>query len=137
MSGPCIQNPAAYTGGRPWSSMRRRRVPLAIIAIVSIGVVVLGWHRQVSFETLARHHEALRDFIAMHEVSAVAAYVTLYVVVAALSMPVGIYLTVIGGILFGAVLGGVAAMVGATIGAICIFVIAGSALGEQLVRRAG
>src|SRR2546429_9927296 len=89
--------PSAGVACRRFS--RRRFVPLAIIAIVSIGVVVLGWHRQVSFETLARHHEALRDFIAMHEVSAVAAYVTLYVVVAALSMPVGIYLTVIGGIL--------------------------------------
>jgi uncharacterized membrane protein YdjX (TVP38/TMEM64 family) len=116
---------------------RRRLVPLAIIAIVSIGVVVLGWHRQVSFEMLARHYEALRDFIAMHEVSAVAAYIALYVVVVALSVPVGIYLTVIGGILFGAVLGGLAAMVGATIGAICIFLIARSAIGEHLVRRAG
>ena len=116
---------------------RRRLVPLAIIAIVSIGVVVLGWHRQVSFEMLARHYEALRDFIAMHEVSAVAAYIALYVVLAALSIPVGMYLTVIGGILFGAVVGGMAAMVGATIGAICIFLIARSALGEHLVRRAG
>ena len=55
----------------------------------------------------------------------------------ALSVPVGFYLTVIGGILFGAVLGGLAALVGATIGAICIFLIARSAMGEHLVRRAG
>jgi uncharacterized membrane protein YdjX (TVP38/TMEM64 family) len=115
----------------------RRLVPLLVIAVVSIGVVALGWHRQVSFEALARHHEALRNFIAMHEVSAVAAYVALYIVAVALSLPVGFYLTVIGGILFGAVLGGVAAMVGATVGAICIFLIARSALGEYLVRRAG
>ena len=36
----------------------------------------------------------------------------------ALSIPVGVYLTMIGGILFGAVLGGVAAVIGATIGAV-------------------
>jgi uncharacterized membrane protein YdjX (TVP38/TMEM64 family) len=115
----------------------RRLVPLIAIVVVSAGVIAMGWHRQLSFETLARHHEALRDFIAIHEVSAVAGYVALYIVAVALSVPVGFYLTVIGGILFGAVLGGAAAMVGATIGAICIFLIAKSALGEYLVRRAG
>jgi uncharacterized membrane protein YdjX (TVP38/TMEM64 family) len=115
----------------------RRLVPLGVIVVISVVVVALGWHRQVSFETLARHHEALRDFIAAHEVSAVAAYVVLYIVAVGLSLPVGFYLTVIGGILFGAILGGAAAMLGATIGAICIFLIARSAIGEHLVRRAG
>jgi uncharacterized membrane protein YdjX (TVP38/TMEM64 family) len=67
----------------------------------------------------------------------VAAYIALYVTAAALSIPVGFYLTVIGGILFGTVLGGAAALVGATTGAICIFLIARSAIGEYLVRRAG
>jgi uncharacterized membrane protein YdjX (TVP38/TMEM64 family) len=115
----------------------RRLAPLAVIVVISIGVVALGWHRQVSFETLARHHEALRDFIVAHEVPALAAYVVLYIAAVALSVPVGFYLTVVGGILFGGIVGGAAAMAGATIGAICIFLIARSALGEHLVRRAG
>ncbi len=115
----------------------RRLVPLVVVVVISGVVVAMGWHRQLSFETLARHHEALREFIAGHEVAAVAAYVALYVVAVALSIPVGFYLTVIGGILFGAVVGGAAALVGATTGAICIFLIAKSALGEHLVRRAG
>jgi uncharacterized membrane protein YdjX (TVP38/TMEM64 family) len=115
----------------------RRLVPLLVIAVVSIAAVTLGWHRQVSFEVLVRHYDALREFIAAHEVSAVAAYIALYIAAAALSVPVGFYFTVIGGILFGAVIGGAAALVGATIGAICIFLIAKSALGEHLVRRAG
>jgi len=115
----------------------KRLVPLVVVVGVSAGVIAMGWHRQLSFETLVRHHEALRDFIAMHEPSAVGAYVALYIVAVALSVPVGVYLTVIGGILFGAILGGVAAIVGATIGAILIFLIAKSAIGEHLVRRAG
>lgn len=127
--------PTAGTGSCQFSL--RRLVPLLVVAAISIGVVALGGHRQLSFETLARHHEALRNFIAMHEVAAVAAYVALYITAVALSLPVGLYLTLIGGILFGAVLGGTAAMVGATVGAICIFLIAKSALGEHLVRRAG
>jgi uncharacterized membrane protein YdjX (TVP38/TMEM64 family) len=115
----------------------RRLVPLVVVVAASCGVVAMGWHRQLSFETLARHHQALQDFIALHEVSAVAAYIALYIAVVALSVPAGIFLTVSGGILFGVVLGGVAATIGATIGAICIFLIAKSAVGEHLVRRAG
>ena len=115
----------------------RRLTPLVVLVVVSVGVIAFGWHRQLSFEEVARHHEALGAFIAMHELQAVAAYIALYVVAVALSIPVGFYLTVIGGILFGAVVGGAAALVGATTGAICIFLIARSAIGEYFVRRAG
>jgi len=115
----------------------RRLAPLVVVVAVSVGVIAFGWHRQLTFEQVARHHEALRGFIAMHELQAVATYIVLYVAVVALSIPVGFYLTLIGGILFGAVLGGAAALVGATTGAICIFLIARSAVGEYFVRRAG
>jgi uncharacterized membrane protein YdjX (TVP38/TMEM64 family) len=115
----------------------RRVVPLVVVVAVSGVVIAMGWHRQLSFETLARHHEALRDFIALHEVAAVGAYVALYAAVIALSVPVGFFLTLAGGILFGAILGGAAAMAGAVAGAIFIFLIAKSAVGEHLLRRAG
>src|SRR5437868_4207972 len=115
----------------------RRLVPLIIVVAASAAVFAMGWQRQLSFESLVRHHEALRAFIAAHEVSALVAYVALYISVAALSIPVGVFLTMTAGILFGAVLGGAASVVGATIGAICIFLIAKSAVGDYLVRRAG
>jgi uncharacterized membrane protein YdjX (TVP38/TMEM64 family) len=123
----------AAAGGRGL----RRLAPLAAIILVSAVIVAMGWHRQLSFETLARHHEVLRDFIAGHEVAALAAYVLLYTSVVALSIPVGIFLTLLGGLLFGGLVGGAAALVGATTGAICIFLIAKSAAGEHLLRRAG
>jgi len=129
-------DPSSAGAGRAKFS-RRRLVPLVVVVVASGVVIAMGWQRQLSFETLARHYEVLREFIAAHEVSAVPAYIALYIVAVALSVPVGAYLTVTGGILFGAVLGGAAAVVGATIGAICIFLIAKSAIGEYFVRRAG
>jgi uncharacterized membrane protein YdjX (TVP38/TMEM64 family) len=129
-------DPPTVGSGCPAFSARRL-IPLVVVVVVSGAVVAMGWHRQLSFETLVRHHDALREFIAMHEVAAIGAYVALYVVVIALSVPVGFFFTLAGGVLFGAVLGGAAAMVGATIGAIFIFLIAKSAVGEHLVRRAG
>ncbi len=124
--------------GRGTARLSLRRLwPLAAVGLLSGTVIAMGWHRQLSFETLVHHHAVLQDFIARNTTAAIAAYVALYIVVVALSVPGGVFLTITGGILFGAVLGGAAAMVGATIGAICIFLIAKSALGEHLVRRAG
>lgn len=129
-------DPSCTAAGRGKFRLRRL-LPLIVIVLASSVVFAMGWHRQLSFETLARHHETLKEFIAMHEVAAVAAYVALYIGAVALSIPVGFYLTVTGGILFGAVVGGAAAVVSATVGAICIFLIAKSAVGDYLVRRAG
>ncbi len=126
---------SAVEGGRKLSL--RRLAPLIIIACLSVFVLAMGWQRQISFESLARHHDALRSFIAAHQAAALAGYILLYIAVAGLSLPAGAYLTIIGGILFGTLFGGLAAIIGASIGAIVIFCIARSALGEQLVRKAG
>jgi len=129
-------SPAAVSAGQSKSPLRRF-VPLVIVVAASALVLAMGWQRQLSFGSFVRHYEALRAFVTAHEVSAVAAYVALYIAAAALSIPVGVYLTLASGILFGAVLGGTASVVGATIGAICIFLIAKSAIGDYLQRRAG
>jgi uncharacterized membrane protein YdjX (TVP38/TMEM64 family) len=129
-------SPVAASAGQSKFPLRRF-VPLVIVVAASALVLAMGWQHQLSFGALVRHYEALRAFVGAHEVSAVAVYVALYIAVAALSIPVGVYLTLAGGILFGAVLGGTASVVGATIGAICIFLIAKSAIGDYLVRRAG
>src|SRR6202047_4721890 len=116
---------------------RRRFVPLIVVAVLSLAIVAMGWHRQLSLESLARHHEWLQRYIGAHEVRALSRFVGLYIAAVALSLPVGAYCSMIGGILFGVIRGGVGAVVGATLGAICVFLIARSAFGENLVRRAG
>jgi uncharacterized membrane protein YdjX (TVP38/TMEM64 family) len=118
-------------------STLRRWLPLAVIAAVSIVAFAAGWHRLISVETLVRHHAALHAFIQEYSVAAVAIYVAVYVVVVALSLPGGLVLTLVGGVLFGGMVGGAAALVGATIGATILFLIAKSAFGEHLARRAG
>jgi uncharacterized membrane protein YdjX (TVP38/TMEM64 family) len=118
-------------------SATRRFVPLAAIVLVAGVVLAMGWHRQLSFETLERHHALVHSFINQNKPTAIAAYIALYVTVVTLSIPGSLFLTLAGGMLFGAVVGGMSAAVGGTIGAICIFLIAKSACGEQLIRRAG
>jgi uncharacterized membrane protein YdjX (TVP38/TMEM64 family) len=119
----------AYSPYRLW--------PLVVIVLL-IGVVYgMGWQREVSLETLVKHRSFIDDFVAQHRLAAVAAFVGLYIAVAALSIPAGAVLTTVGGFLFGTIIGGLSAMLGATIGATIIFVIAKSAVGEHLVRRVG
>src|SRR5256886_17009874 len=97
-------DPSSAGAGRAKFS-RRRLVPLVVVVVASGVVIAMGWQRQLSFETLARHYEALREFIAAHEVSAVAAYVALYIVAVARSVPGRVYLTGARGNPFVAVLG--------------------------------
>ena len=115
----------------------RRLAPLMLLGCLSIVVLLIAWKWQISLATLARHIETLRNFVAEHEATALIGYVAFYIAVVALSLPAGAYLTMIGGFLFGTLLGGLAAVVAASIGAILIFSIAKSALGEHLVRKAG
>jgi uncharacterized membrane protein YdjX (TVP38/TMEM64 family) len=115
----------------------RRWLPLVLIAAVSILAIATGWYRVISVETLVRHHATVHAFILDRSIVAVAIYIAIYVVAVALSLPGGLVLTLLGGVLFGGLVGGAAAVVGATIGATILFLIARSAFGEHLARRAG
>lgn len=120
-----------------WRARLRRYAPIAVIVLAMVVVFATGAHRQVSLETLVRHRMAIDAFIAAHGVVAVAAFMAIYVIAVALSIPGAIFLTIAGGILFGVAVGGTATVVSATIGATIIFLVARSACGESLVRRAG
>lgn len=115
----------------------RRFVPLALIVAVGIAVYVMGWHRALSLENLVRHQAALSDLVDRNLFLALIAYLALYVATVTLSLPGGAILTTAGGMLFGGLIGGFAAIFSATIGATCLFLIARSAFGEILMRRAG
>jgi uncharacterized membrane protein YdjX (TVP38/TMEM64 family) len=115
----------------------RRFVPFAIVLIVLTVILATGWHRQLSFETLVRHRVGIDAFMAQHYAAALAGFVAIYVTAAALSVPGAAVLTICGGVLFGWLAGGLAAVVGATTGATIIFSIARTACGESLIRCAG
>jgi uncharacterized membrane protein YdjX (TVP38/TMEM64 family) len=115
----------------------RRLLPLALVVLAACLIAAMGWHRYLSFETLVRHHAAIHEFIVSNRLMAMLAYVAVYALVVALSLPAAVFLTPAGGMMFGGVVGGLAAIVGATAGATVIFLIARTAAGEHLARRAG
>jgi uncharacterized membrane protein YdjX (TVP38/TMEM64 family) len=115
----------------------RRLVPLFVIILLGLAVYLVFGRGMISLEALVQHRGAIDRFVMAHRVLAVLTYIGIYIATVALSLPGATFLTVTGGFLFGVGIGAAAAVVGATLGATVIFLIARTALGEPLLRRAG
>ncbi len=118
-------------------SFARRLLPLLVIVAIAAAVYLTVGRGMISLESLVQHRAAIDTFVMSHRVLAILAYIGLYTVAVALSLPGATFLTVSGGFLFGLALGAAAAVIGATAGATVIFLVARTALGEPLLRRAG
>ena len=114
-----------------------RLAPLAIIVAITAVALAMGWHRELTLSALLERRAEIETFVAQHWIAAVAAYMALYIAVTALSLPCASFLTIFGGLVFGVLTATATTLVGATAGATVIFLIAKSALGGWLVRRAG
>jgi uncharacterized membrane protein YdjX (TVP38/TMEM64 family) len=115
----------------------KRWVPLALLAAAGLAVWLSGLTDFLTLEVIAENRDALMGHVAENRWLALAVFVAVYVLVIAMSLPGGVILTILGGFLFGWLLAGVAVVFGATVGATAIFLIARTALGETLARRAG
>jgi uncharacterized membrane protein YdjX (TVP38/TMEM64 family) len=114
-----------------------RLVPLGLIMLLSVIVIAVGWYMDLSPVTLLERRAAIDRLVAEHRIVALAAFMGIYALAVALSLPGAVLLTICGGIVFGGFFGGLAALVGATIGATVVFLVARTALGDCLTRRAG
>lgn len=119
------------------SGLAKRILPLAVLAAVAVLVVSQGWHKYLSLEHIAANRDLLKGYIAENYLLTLFAYMGIYVVAIALSLPGGVFLTLAGGFLFGWIVGGFSTVIAATIGATVIFLIAKTSFGEPLAARAG
>lgn len=112
----------------------KKLLPLLIILAVAVaGYFTLGSY--LNFETLRDNREALLGFRDLHYVQAVLAFVAIYVVIVAFSLPGAAIASLTGGFLFGVFPGALFNLGAATIGATIIFLAAKHGLGEQLSRK--
>lgn len=122
---------------QPPRGLFRRLLPVAALVLLA-GIVYFGIGRSgITLEALVDHRMAIDGMVQKHRVLAVLAFVALYIAVVVASLPGATFLTVAGGFLFGLVTGALAAVIGATIGATLIFLVARTAFGEPLLRKAG
>ena len=114
-----------------------RWLPLLLLVGALVLALSQGWHKHLSLDALAANRDWLQDKVAAWGWLAGLAFVGLYALATALSVPGASILTITGGFLFGTWLGGGLAVVGATIGATLVFLAAKTALGDALRARAG
>jgi uncharacterized membrane protein YdjX (TVP38/TMEM64 family) len=115
----------------------KRFLPIIVLVVASVAVFASGLHRQISLTALAENEGRLRDFIASNGLLAIGLFMAAYTAVVALSLPAGAVLTIGGGFLFGLAIGGPAVVFSATIGAAIVFLVARTAFGESLAKKAG
>lgn len=111
-----------------------RHLPLIAVAAVALaGAVTLRDY--LTFETLRDNREALMAFRDQNYAGLVAAFIGLYIVIVAFSLPGAAVASVTGGFLFGLAAGTVFNVTAATIGAAGIFLAARWGLGAVLTAR--
>jgi uncharacterized membrane protein YdjX (TVP38/TMEM64 family) len=115
----------------------KRLVPLLLILAALAVAYALGLQRQLSWTALAAHQAALRTWVHAEPLATAAGYLAVYILAVAASFPGAIWITITGGLLFGTPLGAALAVCGSTGGAILLFLVARTALGPFLGRRAG
>ncbi|KQT43174.1 hypothetical protein ASG43_16885 [Aureimonas sp. Leaf454] len=110
---------------------------LLVLAALTIGAYALGVTDLLSIEAVKARRGELLALVASHPLSSGAVFLVVYAAVVALSLPAASVMTLLGGFLFGTLVGGILAVVAATSGAIVLFLVARSSLGGPLRQRAG
>jgi uncharacterized membrane protein YdjX (TVP38/TMEM64 family) len=115
----------------------RHFVPILLIGAAIVATRVAGLQDHLSFAALGADQTVLRGFVAAQPVLAPLAYVALYAAVVTISLPVSVWMSIAAGLMFGLAPGTVYAVIGASLGAIGLFLIARTTLGDLLANRAG
>lgn len=124
----------------PRPATRSRFLKLGLVAAfvaVLAGLWASGAVDFLSFDALRQHRMALQEWVAGHAVLAVAAFMGIYALGVAFSVPGAVWMSIAGGFLFGTWLGAVYIVIGATVGAVAIFLLAGTVFRDAWRAKAG
>ena len=119
---------------------QRRKSPLgryAPLAVIALGAATGWWlfGDYLSFAALADNREALLAFRDANYAATVAAFVTVYTLIVAFSLPGATIATLTGGFLFATFPGALFNITAATLGASAIFLAAQTSIGARLGAR--
>jgi uncharacterized membrane protein YdjX (TVP38/TMEM64 family) len=131
------QGEISRTGAQPVAPLALRLLPLLVLIAASLVIWLSGGLDYLSLQQLLDHRQALTAWVSAHHLTALLAFMGIYTLVVALSLPAAALLTVAGGLFFGWFVGGVATVIAATVGSVVVFLFARTALADTLARRAG
>jgi uncharacterized membrane protein YdjX (TVP38/TMEM64 family) len=109
-----------------------RLLPLVVIAGLVAAFFTLGWNRYLSMDLIRDHGLALQAYAREHYWLALAAFIAVYALATASTIPGPVFLTLLGGLMFGPWVGALAQSTGATIGSVIIYGVYRTAIGDWL-----
>lgn len=113
-----------------------RFIPLFVLLVALALFFYFRLYEYLNFTTLEKHHLQLQQWTTQHYFLAVIGFMLIYIIAVAVSIPGVLFLTILGGFLFGPVWGVVYVVISATIGAVLIFMAVETALGKWLESKA-
>ena len=114
-----------------------RFLPLRVLGISFFGFFWLGLDRYLSIQALKDNKDLLIQWRDENYFMAALLFVGAYGVLSGISVPVGLWMTLAGGFMFGTVAGGFLSLLGASLGAIAIFLAARYTFADVLKEKCG
>ena len=116
----------------------KKKIVLLLLMVVAVALFfVFDLGQYLSLESLKSNRDQLRAFYDANAVTMVAAFIGVYIVTVALSLPGATILTLCAGAIFGSVTGTLMVNVGATIGAMLAFLVARFLLRHWVEKKFG
>jgi uncharacterized membrane protein YdjX (TVP38/TMEM64 family) len=109
-----------------------RLLPLVVIAGLVVAFFALGLNRWLSMDMIREHGLGLQAYAREHVWIALLAFVGIYALATASTIPGPVFLTLLGGLMFGPWIGALAQATGATIGSVVIYYVYRTSIGTWL-----
>jgi len=114
----------------------KRWLPLLILLLALGSYFYFDLGRYLSFSTLKQHRQMLLSWTHEHYLLSVGIFMLVYIISVAVSIPGASYITIVGGFLFGTIMGTIYVVMSATIGAVILFLAVRVALEPWIARKA-
>lgn len=112
-----------------------RLLPVVLLAAFVVLFFAMGWNRYLSMDLIRDHGLRLQAYAHEHYWTALVAFVLVYALATASTVPGPVFLTLLGGMMFGPYVGALAQATGATLGSIIIYLIYRTAIGAWLRKK--
>lgn len=110
----------------------KRYLPLAALLLAMFFAYFSGGLHYLTFNELSQHHSQIINWVDDHPVQAAIYFILSYIGIVACSIPIAIFMTFLGGILFTQPWATLYVDLGMTLGGCIVFLAARSALGDAL-----
>lgn len=115
----------------------KKYIPLLFLIALSVAIYFSPLRSYFTFEELKTNRELLKEMVDTHWFLAPLSFILIYFVITALSFPLGLFLSILGGFLFPQPLSTIYIVFAATTGASVPFLMARTAFGDSLRKKAG